>query len=65
MHIMKRLINPRQILPMRDKLIDFQGTVLVIGDEFTHLRTAFDAAEGAAFPYAACDQLEGYNTQIS
>jgi hypothetical protein len=58
MHIMKRIINPRQLLAMRDKLIHLEFARHVIVDEIGQLRAAFDAAEGAALPYATGDELE-------
>ena len=58
MHIMERIINPTQILTVRDELVDLELAVHVIVDEVGQLRAAFDAAEGAAGPFAAGDELE-------
>lgn len=44
---------------MRDELVDLEVAVHVVGDETGELRAALDAAERAAFPYAAGDELEG------
>jgi hypothetical protein len=55
MHIMERIINPRKLLAMRDELVHLEFTSHVVVDEIRQLRTAFDAAEGAAFPDAAGD----------
>ena len=60
MHIMKRLIDARQILPMRDELVDLQFAVHVVFDQIAHLRATFHAAESAALPYAAGDELESW-----
>ena len=44
---------------MCDELVDLEVAVHVIGDESRKLRAALYAAEGASFPYAAGDELEG------
>ena len=59
MHIMKRLVDPTQILSMRDELVDLKLAALVIRNQLAHLRAALDAAKSTTFPYAACDELEG------
>lgn len=43
---------------MRDELVHLELAVLVVLDEAGELGAALDAAEGAAFPYAARDELE-------
>jgi hypothetical protein len=45
---------------MGDELIDLELAVHVVGDEAGELCAALDAAEGAAFPDAAGDELEGW-----
>ena len=37
MHIMERLIDPRQILAMRDELVDLEFAALIVRDELAHL----------------------------
>ena len=58
MHIMESLINTRQILTMRNELIDLQYTLLVVGDQIVHLRATLDATESAALPDTTSDELE-------
>ena len=43
---------------MRDELVNLEVAVHVIRDQAGQLRAALDAAESAAFPYAAGDELE-------
>ena len=45
---------------MGDELIDLEFARHVIVDEVRELGAAFDAAESAAFPDAARDELEGW-----
>jgi len=45
---------------MRDELVDLELAGHVVVDQVGQLRAAFDAAERAAFPYAARDELEGW-----
>ena len=49
---------------MRDELVNLESAVHVIFHEIAHLRAALDAAEGAAFPSAAGDELEGWNGML-
>lgn len=58
LHGVECRINLAQVLAVRDELVDLQLAVHVVGDEVGELRAAFDAAEGAAFPDAAGDELE-------
>jgi len=60
LHIRKRLVDTLQRLPMRDELVDLELAGHVIVDQVGQLRAAFDAAERAAFPHAAGDELEGW-----
>ena len=46
---------------MRDELVDHQLAREVVIHQAGELRAAFDAAERAAFPDAAGNQLEGYS----
>lgn len=57
-HVVEGLVDARQVLAMRDELVDLQLAVLVVLDELAHLRAALDAAEGTALPHAAGDELE-------
>ena len=59
MHIMERLVDPTQILAMSDEFVHLQLTGHVVVDETRQLGAALDAAESAAFPAAASDELEG------
>ena len=61
LHILKRGIDILQRLPVRDELVDFQLARHVIVHQVRELRAAFDAAKGAAFPYAASHELEGWS----
>lgn len=44
---------------MTDELVHLQLASQVIVDQIGKLRPTLDATEGATFPYAARDQLEG------
>lgn len=44
---------------MRDELVDLEVAVHVVGHQAGQLCAALDAAEGAAFPDTAGDELEG------
>ena len=43
---------------MRDELVDLELSVQVVVNEIRQLRAALDAAESAALPGAAGDELE-------
>lgn len=43
---------------MRDELVDLQLALHVVVNQIRELSAAFDAAEGAAFPDTAGDELE-------
>jgi hypothetical protein len=60
LHVAKGLVDLVEGLAVRDELVDLEVTLHVVGDEAGQLRAALDAAEGAAFPYAARDELEGW-----
>jgi hypothetical protein len=45
---------------MSDELVDLQTAIHVVGNKIRKLSASFDAAESAAFPYAASDELECY-----
>jgi len=60
LHIREGLVDTLQRLPMRDELVDLELAGHVVVDQVGQLRAAFDAAERAAFPYAARDELEGW-----
>ena len=49
---------------MRDELVDLELAGHVVVDEVRELRAAFDAAESAAFPYAASDELECWESKV-
>ena len=58
LHVPKRLVDARQRLAVRDELVDLELAVHVVLDQVGQLRAALDAAEGAAFPASAGDELE-------
>ena len=58
LHILKRSIDLRQRLPVRDELVDLQLARHVIAHQVRQLATAFDTAESAALPLTAGDELE-------
>jgi hypothetical protein len=60
LHVAKGLVDLVEGLAVRDELVDLEVALHVVGDEAGQLRAALDTAEGAAFPYAACDELEGW-----
>jgi hypothetical protein len=60
MHIVEGLVDAAEILAVRDELVHLELAVHIVGDQAGHLCSAFDAAEGTAFPSTASDQLEGY-----
>ena len=58
LHIRKGLVDAVQRLSVRDELVDFEFSGHIVVDEVGQLGPALDAAERAAFPYAARDKLE-------
>jgi hypothetical protein len=60
LHVAKGLVDLVEGLAVRDELVDLQVALHVVVNEAGQLRAALDAAEGAAFPYAARDELEGW-----
>jgi len=58
-HIVESVIDTAQVLAMSDELIDLQLAGHVVVDQTRQLGAALDAAERAAFPTAAGDELEG------
>lgn len=58
LHGVECRINLAQVLAVRDELVDFELAVEIVVDEIGKLAAAFDASEGAAFPDAACHELE-------
>ena len=57
-HVVECVVDAAQVLAMGDELVDLELAVHIVVDEIAHLRAALDAAEGAALPYAAGDELE-------
>lgn len=45
---------------MRNELVDLELAGHIVVDQVRQLRATFDAAERAAFPHAAGDELEGW-----
>lgn len=45
---------------MRDELVHLELALQVVVDQIGQLGAALDAAEGAALPHAAGDELERY-----
>jgi hypothetical protein len=60
LHVAESLVNLVEGLAMRDELVDLEVAVHVVGHKTRQLRAALDAAERAALPHAACDELEGW-----
>lgn len=58
LHRLESVVHLAESLAVGDELVDLEGTLLVVGDEVAHLGAALDAAEGAAPPDAAGDELE-------
>jgi hypothetical protein len=58
LHICKSLVDIVERLTMGNKLINLQFSVHVVLHKAWKLRAALNPAEGAAFPYAASDELE-------
>lgn len=58
LHVLKCSVDVIQWLPVRDEFIHLQLAGHVIVHQVRELRAAFDAAEGASFPYTAGDELE-------
>lgn len=58
LHGIERPVDAAQWLPVRDELVHLQLAGQVVVHQIGQLRAAFDAAERAAFPHTAGDQLE-------
>jgi hypothetical protein len=65
LHDLKGLIDLCQRLAMRDELVHLELAGQVVLDQIRQLRAALDAAESAALPYAARNQLECYRCLVS
>jgi hypothetical protein len=57
-HVVESLVDAAERLAVGDELVDLQLAGHVVVDEIGELRAALDAAESAALPYAAGDELE-------
>jgi hypothetical protein len=56
------LVNLVNGLSVGNELVDLEVAVHVVGHQARKLSAALDTAKGAAFPDAAGDELEGWNT---
>jgi hypothetical protein len=57
-HVVESLVDAAERLAVGDELVDLQLAGHIVVDEVRELRAALDAAESAALPYAAGDELE-------
>jgi hypothetical protein len=57
-HVVEGLVDAAERLAVGDELVDLQLAGHVVVDEVGELRAALDAAESAALPHAAGDELE-------
>jgi hypothetical protein len=57
-HVVEGLVDAAEWLAVGDEFVDLQLAGHVVVDEVGELSAAFDAAESAALPYAAGDELE-------
>lgn len=55
---MESAVDAAEGLAVGDELVDLERAVHVVVDEVGELGAALDAAEGAALPHAASDELE-------
>ena len=63
-HIVEGLVDSAQIALVRDKFINLESAILILLNEPSHLRTAFDTTESASLPHAASDELNSYNESV-
>jgi len=61
LHRLECCVDIVQRLAVRDELVHLQLAGQVVVNQARELGAAFDAAEGAAFPDAAGDELEGWD----
>lgn len=57
-HVVESAVDAAEGLAVGDELVDLERAVHVVVDEVGELSAALDAAEGAALPHAAGDELE-------
>ena len=57
-HVVEGLVDAAEGLAVGDELVDLQLAGHVVVDQVGKLSAALDAAEGAALPHAAGDELE-------
>lgn len=57
-HVVEGGVDLAERVAVRDELVDLELAGHVVVDEVGQLRAALDAAEGAALPHAAGDELE-------
>jgi hypothetical protein len=57
-HVVESLVDAGERLAVGDELVDLQLAGHVVVDKIGELRAALDAAESAALPYTAGDELE-------
>ena len=58
LHDLEGLVDLGERLAVRDELVDLEAALEVVLDQVGQLAAALDAAEGAALPDAARDELE-------
>jgi hypothetical protein len=57
-HVVESLVDAGERLAVGDELVDLQLAGHVVVDKIGELRAALDAAESAALPYTAGDELK-------